>query len=146
MLTPIKALLAPAAVAAMSLAVATPALADGDFGRGRDYGAERGWGHGGGARHAINACTQVAERSAMRRGYDRANVSDVRNVRNTRWGFEVRGRINVHERGGWRDDRRDNWRGNDWRDGGRYRDSGSFSCRFERGRVVALDIDGVRGL
>ena len=146
MLTPIKALLAPAAVAAMSLAVASPALANGGFDYGRDFGSERGWGNGGGVRHAINACTRIAERTALRRGYDRARVSDVHNVRDTRWGFEVRGRLNVHERGGWHDGYRDHRRGNDWRDGGRYRDSGSFSCRFERGRVVALDIDGVRGL
>jgi hypothetical protein len=142
MQTHIKALLAPAAVAAMSLAAATPAMAQ----VGYDYGHNRGWGQGGSVRQAVNACSRVAERTALRRGYDHANVSNVRDVRNTRWGFEIRGRINVHERGGWHDGHRNGWRGNDWRDGGRYRDTGTFSCRVERGRVVALDIDGIRGL
>jgi len=147
MQTHIKALLAPAAVAAMSLAAATPAMAQ----VGYDYGHNRGWGQGGGVRQAVNACSMVAERTALRRGYDHANVSDVRDVRNTRWGFEVRGRINVHERGGLNDGYRNgwrgnDWRGNDWRGGGNFRDTGTFSCRVERGRVVAMDIDGIRGL
>lgn len=138
MITPIKALLAPAAIAAVSIAAASPAMAQDGFGRG--------WGQGGGARHAINACSQYAERTALRRGYDHANVTDVRDVRNTRWGFEVRGRINVTERGGWNNGYRNDWRGNDWRNHSRYRDTGTFNCRVERGRVVALDIDGIRGL
>jgi hypothetical protein len=144
MITPIKALLAPAAIAAMTLAAASPALADG-YGRGGDFGHERGWGQRENPRAAVAACSRVAERSAYRCGYDRARVLDIRDVRDTRRGFEVRGRLNVRERGGrydndWRDSRRG------WNGSAGYRDSGSFTCRFERGRVVALDIDGVRGL
>ncbi len=150
MITPIKALLAPAAIAAMSLSAISPAVAADGYGHGRDYGHESGWGQRENPRIAVAACSRVVENSARRSGYDRANVMDIRDVRDTRRGFEVRGRLNVHERGG----RHDNdWRDNNWRDSGRgwngsagYRDSGSFTCRFERGRVVALDIDGVRGL
>ena len=159
MTTRTKSLLATLAIGAVAL-TAAPAMA-------QDYGHNRGWNNGGGARHAVAACTRVAERSARRYGYDRANVTDIRDVRHTRWGFEVRGQLNVRERGGW-DDRRDSdrgWDNNDWRDSHRsrdnndwrdsrrgwqggesYRDRGSFSCRFERGRVVAFDIDGIRGL
>ena len=155
MITPIKALLAPAAIAAMALAAASPALADG-YGRGGGFANDRGWGHERdwgqrdwgqreNPRAAVAACSRVAERSAYRSGYDRARVLDIRDVRDTRRGFEVRGRLNVRERGGWRDnDWRDSRRG--WNGSAGYRDSGSFTCRFERGRVVALDIDGVRGL
>lgn len=144
MFTPIKAMLAPAAMAAMTLAVAAPAMAQG-YGYDRGYGHERGWAHRDNARSAVAACSRVAERSAYRSGYDRARVLDIRDVRDTRWGYEVRGRLNVRERGGYRDnDWRDNRRG--WNSGAGYRDRGSFSCRFERGRVTYLDIDGIRGL
>ena len=67
------------------------------------------------------------------------------------WG-EIKGRIAVDtQRGGWQRGR-GNY-GNGW--GGDYRgwnnsmrgyDSGSFKCKIERGRVVDLDIDGIRGL
>ncbi len=146
MTTRTKTLLATMAVGAAAL-TSVPTMAQ-DY-----YGHNRGWNNGGGTRYAVAACSRVAERSARRYGYDRANVTDIRDVRHTRWGFEVRGRINVVERGGW-DDRRDRgWDNNDWRDsrhgwqgGERYRDRGSFNCRVERGRVVAFDIDGIRGL
>jgi hypothetical protein len=145
MFTPIKALLAPAAVAAMSLVAASPALAADGYGHGRDYGQNRGLGHRDNSRAAVAACSRIAERSALRSGYDRANVLAIRDVRNTRWGYEVRGRLNVRERAGWRDN---NWRDarHGWNGREGTRDRGSFSCRFERGRVVALDIDGIRGL
>ncbi len=138
MITRTKTLLATLATGAMALAAAAPATAQ-DFGNGHN----RGLNNGGHARHAINACSRVVERSANRYGHGRANVTDIRDVRDTRWGYEVRGRVDVRDggRGGNRNDRND-WRG--WNDRGR--DSGSFKCRFERGRVVALDIDGIRGL
>ena len=89
-------------------------------------------------------------------------------VRNTRWGYEVRGRIAVNGSGNgdnrygndWRngDNRYGNGWGNDdnrygngwgneyrgWNDDQRGYDSGSFKCRFERGRVVDIDINGIR--
>ena len=79
-------------------------------------------------------------------------------MRDTRWGYEVRGRIDVRGghrdgyRDGYRDNYRDGYRSNygehqrGWNGYGRGRDTGSFTCRFERGRVTMLDIDGIRGL
>lgn len=135
----IKALLAPAAMAAMTLAAASPALAEDGYGQGRDSRYGRGWGQGDNPRRAVDICSRVAERSASRHGYGRANVFDIRDVRDTRRGYEVRGRLEVRDHGsrggGW-----GGWNGHD-----RNRDTGSFRCRFERGRVVALDIDGIRG-
>ena len=106
----------------------------------------------GNPRQAIEQCVRTAERNAARYSYGRADVTDVREVRNTRWGYEVRGRIAVNTRGrDWRDG--DRYYGNGW--GGDYRgwnnslrgyDSGSFKCKFERGRVVDLDYSGIRGL
>jgi hypothetical protein len=127
--------------------------------RGRDdYRYDRagyGRGHGGGyrdnPRQAIEQCVHAAERQASSR-YGRADVTDVRQIRETRYGYEVKGRIAVNTRGrDWH--RGDGNYGNGW--GGDYRgwnnshrgyDAGSFECKVERGRVVDLDIDGIRGL
>jgi hypothetical protein len=142
MKTPIKTLLATLATGALAISAAAPAMA-----QGWGYGDHRGWERGGHPNRAINACSRVAERSAHRNGYERARVTDIRDVRDTRWGYEVRGRINVRDFGnGWHGDRY-GWRGDrGWNDRNRRFDSGHFRCRFERGRVVALDIDGIRGL
>jgi hypothetical protein len=136
---------------------------DGDYrydraGYGDGYGSDRGHGYGGGRwgggnpRSAVEQCVYAAERQAGRYSYGRADVTDIRSVRDTRHGYEVRGRIAVNSRGhSWR--RGDSnygqgWGGDyrGWNDGLRGYDSGSFTCRFERGRVVDLDFNGIRGL
>ena len=152
MTTPIKALFAALATGAMAASAAVPAMAQDGFGGG--YGG--GWGNGwnrDNSRSAVEMCSRVAERQASRNAFGRARVTDVRDVRDTRWGYEVRGRIavNSRERGwgdrGWNDRGLGNrgydhgWRNNDWN-----RDTGSFTCRVERGRVAYLDFDGIRGL
>ena len=130
-------------------------------GYGDDYGSRfddhRGYGHnrgayGGSPRMAIERCVRAAEHQASRYSHGRADVTDVRDVRQTRWGYEVRGRIAVNSSGrDWRNgDRRygngwnNDYRG--WDDGMRGYDSGRFSCRVERGRIVDLDYSGIRGL
>lgn len=124
-------------------------------GYGNGYRGDNGYDNGNSyrdnPRRAIEQCVQAAERSASSR-YGRADVTDIRQIRDTRYGFEVKGRIAVNTRGhDWR--RGEGNYGQGW--GGDYRgynnsmrgyDSGSFKCKFERGRVVDLDIDGVRGL
>ncbi len=106
----------------------------------------------GNARQAIEQCVRTAERQASRYSYGRADVTDVRNIRETRWGYEVRGRIAVNGSGrGWRhgdDDYGRGWGGDyrGWNSSMRGYDSGSFKCRFERGRIVDLDFKGIRGL
>jgi hypothetical protein len=136
---------------------------DGDYrydraGYGDDYGYDRGYGHGGGRwgrgnpRNAVEQCVYAAERAAGRYSYGRADVTDIRSVRDTRYGFEVRGRIAVNSRGhGWRRGESNygqGWSGDyrGWNDGLRGYDSGSFKCRYERGRVVDVDFNGIRGL
>jgi hypothetical protein len=132
---------------------------DGDYRYDRagydDYG--RG-GYGGNPRQAIEQCVRAAEREASRR-YGRADVTDVRDIDRTRYGFQVKGRIAVNTRGGDRyndrrySDSRDGRYGSGW--GGDYRgwdnsmrgyDSGSFKCKYERGRIVDIDFGGIRGL
>ena len=101
-------------------------------------------------RQAVEQCIAATERYARNQGY-RADVTDIREVRNTNYGFLVKGRIAVQgNNDGW--NRGDSNYGQGW--GGDYRgyndrvrgyDSGSFKCKFERGRITDLDIDGVRG-
>ena len=150
--------------------IAAVASAAGNNNRGYDYGYDRAgydrgryergghdrderYGYGAGnPRAAVEDCVRAAERTASRNSYGRADVTDVRDIDRTRWGYEVRGRIAV------------NGNGRDWRDGdGRYGrgwnndyrgwnnnlrgyDSGSFRCKVEQGRVVDLDFSGIRGL
>ena len=101
-------------------------------------------------RQAVEQCIAATERYARSRGL-RADVTDIRQVKDTRYGFQVKGRIAVQgNNDGW--NRGDINYGQGW--GGDYRgyndrvrgyDSGSFECKFERGRITDLDIDGVRG-
>ncbi|MDE2435421.1 MAG: hypothetical protein KGM49_04080 [Sphingomonadales bacterium] len=106
----------------------------------------------GNPRQAVEQCVNSVEQSAGRYSYGRADVTDIRDVRDTRYGFEVRGRVAVNRMGrDWRSG--DGYYGRGW--GGDYRgwnnnlrgyDSGSFKCKVERGRVVNLDFSGIRGL
>ena len=101
-------------------------------------------------RQAVERCIAAAERYASSRGL-RADVTDIRQVKDTRYGFEVKGRIAVQGNNrGW--NRGDSNYGQGW--GGDYRgyndqvrgyDSGKFKCKYERGQITDLDIDGVRG-
>ncbi len=122
------------------------------------YGYNQGYGYRndnawrGTPRRAIEQCVYAAERNASRYSYGRADVTDIRDIRETRYGYEVRGRIAVNSSGrDWR--RGDGYYGRGW--GGDYRgwndnlrgyDSGSFKCRIERGRIIDLDYSGIRGL
>lgn len=98
-------------------------------------------------RTAVDQCVRAAERGASRLNGD---VTDVRSVRQTRFGYEVRGRIAVKSFGG-------NWRGrgqygngwgNDfrgWNNNLRGYDAGTFTCTYERGRTN-VNYNGIRGL
>ena len=123
---------------------------NGRYDNGRNGYGNR-YGNRGNPRQAIEQCVRSAEQFAARR-YGRADVTDIREVKDSRYGWQIKGRIAVDtQRGQWQRNR-GNY-GNGW--GGDYRgynhsmrgyDSGSFKCKFERGRIVDLDIDGIRGL
>ncbi|MEZ5683425.1 MAG: hypothetical protein R3E03_04260 [Novosphingobium sp.] len=122
---------------------------NGGYDRGDRY--DRGYGYDN-PRQAVEQCVNAAERMAARYSYGRADVTDIRSVRDTRYGFEVRGRIAVNTSGhSWRNGDGNYGRGwgNDyrgWNNNLRGYDSGSFKCRFECGRVVDVDFSGIRGL
>ena len=114
--------------------------------RDRNYRGDRYYGRGN-PRAAVERCVNAARNDARRYGYRYAQVTDIRDVDDTRYGWKVKGRIVVdgnyrggrYDRYGYRD--RNN-RYNRWND----RDSGKFTCYIERGRVANVDFSGIRGL
>ena len=114
--------------------------------RDRHYRGDR-WQRRGNPRRAVEKCVNAARSDARRYGYRYAQVTDIRDVDDTRYGWKVKGRILVdgnyrggrYDRYGYRDryDRYHRW--ND-------RDSGRFTCYIERGRVTDIDFRGIRGL
>jgi hypothetical protein len=90
------------------------------------------------SRAAVNECIRTVERNSSR--YNRAKVTDIRQVNRTRNGYQVTGKIVVQDGYG-RGGRYDNNRHDD----GRYdrgQNSGRFTCYVERGRVVDIDYNG----
>lgn len=93
----------------------------------------RGWrsrGRGDPQR-AINGCIRAAENQARRFGGWRfAQATDIRDVDRTRYGYRIRGRIEVEDNVRFRD----------------RRDRGRFTCRLDGRTAPRIDFDGVRGL
>ncbi len=82
-----------------------------------------------GQRQAVNRCVRAAERGAS--NYGRANVTDIRDIDRTRYGYRVKGRILVEQ--------------------GRSRyqrsaraDKGNFTCYIEGNRVSDVRYSGLR--
>lgn len=112
-----------------------------------DYRYRDRYGARGNPRSAVERCVNAARQEARRYGYRHAQVTDIRDVDDTRYGWRVKGRIMVDERySGGRYDRYGYYDRNNrysrWND----RDNGTFRCTIERGRVVDVDFDGIRGL
>tara|TARA_R110001606_G_scaffold362229_1_gene515995 strand:- start:96 stop:551 length:456 start_codon:yes stop_codon:yes gene_type:complete len=82
-----------------------------------------------GQRQAVNRCVRAAERGAT--NYGRANVTDIRDIDRTRYGYRVKGRILV-----------DQGRGRYQRSG--YSDKGNFTCYIEGNRVSDVRYSGLR--
>jgi hypothetical protein len=112
--------------------------------------------YNGNPRSAVERCVNTARAEAQRRGYRYAEVTDIRDVDDTRYGWRVKGRIAVDGQRGYYDrryGRYDTGYYGDARYGDRYgyrrgadRDNGSFTCEVDRGRVTRLDYSGIRGL
>lgn len=106
----------------------------------------------GDSRQAVQQCINAAERDASRYSHGRAKVTDIRDIKRSRDGYRVKGRIAVNQnnRGYRGDDRRygNGW-DNDYRGvSNNYRgyDAGKFTCEVRYGRVVDIHYSGVRGL
>ena len=81
-----------------------------------------------GQRQAVNRCVRAAERGAA--NYGRANVTDIRDVDRTRYGYRVKGKILVEQS-----------RGRYQRSG--YADKGNFTCYIEGNRVSDVKYSGL---
>tara|TARA_R110000824_G_scaffold127250_1_gene287265 strand:+ start:3539 stop:4069 length:531 start_codon:yes stop_codon:yes gene_type:complete len=81
-------------------------------------------------RQAVNRCVRAAESEATRRG--RANVTDIRDVDRTRYGYRVKGKILVEQ-----------GRSGRYRNS-RYADEGKFTCYIEGNRVSDVQFSGLK--
>ena len=122
------------------------------YDRGDRYNNGRpgyGYNNAGGGRAAVNQCVNSVERWANR--YSRSDVTQIRDIERTRYGYRVKGNLVVQD--GWRgnnrgyeggynrydrDDRRGY--GNGYNRG---YDKGRFTCYVERGRVIDIDYSGL---
>lgn len=162
-----KAIVGTIAACAMALPAVSPALANdgydyaragyGDRGNDRAYDRDREGGYGfrndrTNPREAVERCTRAAQFTANRNGYNRAQVTDIRDVDRNDRGYTIKGRIAVNAMGhDWRRGDGDYGRGwnNDyrgWNSSMRGYDNGWFRCKVAYGRVVDLDFGGIRGL
>ena len=90
----------------------------------------------GGGQRAVERCVRVAERQARRfGGYRYADVTQIRDVERTRYGWKVKGRIEVQGLQG---------RGHGY--GNQGYDRGRFTCYFDRGNRPQIDFRSIRGL
>lgn len=120
---------------------------------GYDYGRS-GYGYNndryGGGRSAVNQCVNAVETRANR--YARSDVTEIRDIERTRYGYKVSGKLVVQD--GWRGqdrgynryDRDDRNGDNRYGYGGGYArgyDKGRFTCYIERGRVIDIDYRGL---
>jgi hypothetical protein len=102
---------------------------------------------------AAQQCVYAAEQNANRVSWGgRADVTDIRSVRQTRNGYEVKGRIAVNAMGhGWQRGNANygsGWNGDyrGWNSNLRGYDSGTFTCKVRGGRIADIDYNGIRGL
>lgn len=101
----------------------------------RHYNNGYGYNRGGGQR-AIERCIRVAERQARRfGGYRFADVTQIRDVDRTRYGWRIKGRMEVQ-----------GLRGGGYGYGNQGYDRGKFTCYAERGSRPQIDFRGIRGL
>jgi len=79
--------------------------------------------------------------------YSRSDVTQIRDIERTRYGYRVKGNLVVQD--GWRGnnrgyDRYDRYDRDGYSGGyGRGYDKGRFTCYVERGRVVDIDYSGL---
>ena len=101
----------------------------------RNYNNGYAYNRGGGQR-AIERCIRVAERQARRfGGYRYADVTQIRDVDRTRYGWRVKGRMEVQ-----------GLQGRGYGYGNRGYDRGKFTCHVDgRGRPQ-IDFSSIRGL
>lgn len=104
--------------------------------------------YNGNPRAAVERCVNAARRDARNRGYRFAEVTEVRDVDDTRYGWRVKGNLRVEgSRGGYDRGYYDRGYGDRYDRGYGYRqDAGGFTCWIDRGRVTRMDYRGIRNM
>jgi hypothetical protein len=137
---------------------AAASVAGGDRYRDRNYRSNRHAYKRGNPRRAVERCVRAAERQAMRAGYRFADVTQIRDVDDTRYGWRIKGRLVVDGARGYRgaynghrynDRYRHDDRGYGYQHRGYNRagyDRGRFTCHIERGQRPYVEYRGIRGL
>ena len=105
--------------------------------RDRDYRGDR-WQRRGNPRNAVERCVNAAEREARRYGYRFADVTQIRDVDDTRYGWRVKGNIVVDGARGYRGYDRRGWNQRGY-------DQARFTCHVGGGRGAQVDFSGLRG-
>ncbi|MEO9462693.1 MAG: hypothetical protein ABJ242_08160 [Marinomonas sp.] len=122
--------------------------------RDRNYRSNNYYSQGN-PRAAVERCVRVAERRAKRAGYRFADVTRIRDVESTRYGWKVKGRMVVDGARGYRgannghrynDRYRHDDRGYGYYNRGSRADRGKFTCYVERGSRPQVNFRGIRGL
>ncbi|EAQ30563.1 hypothetical protein NAP1_07285 [Erythrobacter sp. NAP1] len=104
--------------------------------RFRGYNDRVGHRGRGGGQRAIERCVRTAERQARRfGGYRFADVTQIRDVDRTRFGWRIRGRMEV-----------EGLRGRGYGYGNQGFDRGRFTCYVERGVRPEVRFRGIAGL
>ncbi len=101
--------------------------------RDRNYRGDNNYrSNRGNGQRAVERCIRAAERQARRfGGYRYADVTQIRDIDRTRYGFRVQGRLQVQGSNNYR---------------GRVSDRGRFTCYIESGNRPQIDFRGIRGL
>jgi hypothetical protein len=96
----------------------------------------------GNSRNAVNQCVNNVERWAN--GYSRSEVTQIRAIQRTRYGYRVNGNVVVQDGGrgynAYGNDRYNRYDANAY---GRGYNKGRFTCTVEQGRVVDIDYKGL---
>ncbi len=133
-------------IAAVASTVGKDRYDDRRYRDGRHYRGDRNNYRRGNGRRAVERCVRTAERDARRfAGYRFADVTQIRDVERTRYGWRVKGRMVVDGQRGFRGANYDRYDRRDRRGYGRS-DRGRFTCHVERGRVAGINYSGIRGL
>ncbi len=82
--------------------------------------------HRNGSRNAINQCVRQTEHKASYLGY--ADVTNIRDIKRTRYGYRIKGNILVTKGNGYK----------------KYSDHGRFTCYVDSGKVSEVKLRGLR--
>lgn len=135
-------------IAAVAASIGNNNRSDNRYYRNGNYGY-----YNGNPRAAVEQCVGAARQDAQRRGFRYAEVTQIRDVNDTSYGWKIKGNLvvdgsrygnNGYNRG-YNNGRYYNSRYDD-RYGYNRGDDGSFTCWIDRGRVSRMDYSGIRGL